>query len=114
VGEIKYTPEPWTASKPDDAYFDDWNICRADGLAVAAVVQNGDIDPATVEANAHLIAAAPAMLAALTSMVPPALCGETWGLPPEERVEITITFGTLSAARAAIAKASGSSRGEGG
>lgn len=45
------------------------------------------------------------VVAALEGLTPKELCGESWGLPDGEVVPITITFGALKAARAAIAAA---------
>lgn len=64
----------------------------------------GEIDP-VMEANANLFAAASDLYGALDAIVPPALCGESWNLPDDERVEITISFGKLKAARAALSRA---------
>jgi len=54
----------WTIAKEIDTYFDDVNILREDGLAVGVAVQNGNITAEEALANARLMAAAPAMLAA--------------------------------------------------
>ena len=63
----EHTAGPWHVDPkaPEESYFEDVNILREDGLAVAVAVHNGNIDPATVKANAHLIAAAPDLLEAL-------------------------------------------------
>lgn len=37
---------------------------------------------------------------ALRDLLPGVLCGETWGLPDEEKVAITVTFGAIRKARA--------------
>ena len=102
---IKHTP--WSASKPDDTYFDDWNVCRADGLAVAAVVQNGDITPQEVEEAALLIAAAPELLAALQGAIGALEFSQDYhrDLGNEDQA---FAADRLDAARSAIAKATAS------
>lgn len=104
---VKYahTPGPWIAKKGAG-----WYITRPDAHArreaafvvgvhpSVSLVDAPSDDDAEAEANAHLIAAAPAMLAALETMVriygDPEYCdGET---PPE-----------IIEARAAIAQAKG-------
>lgn len=74
----KFTPGPWFAESAD--MFGDHNIVtgdQIDRLAVAAVVSN--MRPTeTVEANAHLIAAAPEMLAILESIARPFPDGCNW------------------------------------
>ena len=55
----KHTPLPWTAQPSDDEYFLDCNIVRADGLAVAVALVNGDITKAEADKTGRLIAAAP-------------------------------------------------------
>lgn len=59
--------ERWTAQpKPqEETYFEDVNILRQDGLAVAVALVNGDITAEEAAANAAKIAAAPEMLEAL-------------------------------------------------
>lgn len=67
MAKINHTPGPWHVS-PDaaeESYFQDVNILRHSGLAIAVAVHNGDIDPSEVKANAYLIAAAPNLLEAL-------------------------------------------------
>ena len=67
----KHTLGPWHADPktPEECYFEDVNILRHDGLAVIVAVHNGDIDPATVKANAFLAAAAPEMFDALKAIL---------------------------------------------
>lgn len=40
--------------------------------------------------------------AALAELLPSALCGESWGLPDEESVSISVNFGKIRRARAAL------------
>ncbi len=56
---MTHTPGPWTIIKPNVA--PDFEICARGGRSIAVAFSNS-IDG---EANAHLIAAAPDMLAAL-------------------------------------------------
>ena len=59
----KHTPGPWHVDPTaPEAYYQDVNVLRHSGLAVAVALHNGDIAPAEVEANARLIAAAPDLL----------------------------------------------------
>lgn len=61
------TEGPWhvDTKRPKNSYFEDVNILRGDGLAVAVAVHNGGIDPAEVKQAAHLIAAAPDLVKVL-------------------------------------------------
>jgi hypothetical protein len=45
----------------------------------------------------------------LTALLPNKLCGESWDLPDEETVEITITFGELKRARAVLERSDNAS-----
>lgn len=56
---------------------------------------------------ARLFVAAPDLLAALDEIIPPPLCGEDWNLPDDDIATITVTFGKLRRARAALAKVKG-------
>ncbi|WP_295196493.1 hypothetical protein [uncultured Brevundimonas sp.] len=126
-----HTPGPW---ERDGDFFE---VCRVEfegsgsyttissrsriGGPVAFAVGTPDMhwrDDAEQDANARLIAAAPDLLAALSDILPPTLCGESWDLPDHDAVPITITFGKLRAARAAISRATGedspANEGEGG
>jgi hypothetical protein len=47
------------------------------------------------------------LLEAIDAILPSTLCGESWNLPDEETVSITVTFGKLRAARAAATDARG-------
>ena len=82
----KHTPGPWTAdyNKP----YDQWWVSQFDGNPVATTKQ---------EPNAHLIAAAPDLLAALKEIV----AGISVGTNPDHP--------WIKEARAAIAKAEGRS-----
>ncbi|NTF67726.1 hypothetical protein [Rhizobium rhizogenes] len=66
-----YTPGPWHVDPkaPEESFFEDVNVLRKDGLAIAVCVHNGDILPPEPEANARLIAAAPELLEATRQMV---------------------------------------------
>jgi len=95
----------------------------ADGFPNNRVVWSGPDDRVcsmAVYAKAHtdslliveLRNAAPALIeacrerdrlrAALEAILPPKLCGEGWDLPDDETVAITVTFGKIKAARAAL------------
>ncbi|MGV1682882.1 hypothetical protein [Sphingopyxis sp. NJF-3] len=52
-----HTPGPWHVDPKaaEDSFFEDVNILRHDGLAVAVCVQNDDIVPPAPEANAAFI-----------------------------------------------------------
>jgi hypothetical protein len=50
-----HSPLPWRASPSDDEFFEDCNILRPDGLAVAVAVVNGDIAKKEADMNAELI-----------------------------------------------------------
>lgn len=64
--ETKFTPGPWRIDGPD--CFGDFNILHdGDSLAVAAVVSNMRYAD-EIAGNAHLIAAAPELYAALADM----------------------------------------------
>jgi hypothetical protein len=43
-----------------------------------------------------------ALREALSGLLPGKLCGESWGLPNDESVSISVTFGAIAAARAAL------------
>lgn len=64
---MTHTPGPWHLDTKTavESYFDDVNVLRDDGLAVAVALHNGNIAPEETMANGKLIAAAPVMLAAL-------------------------------------------------
>jgi hypothetical protein len=111
VADVQHTPGPWTAllhtgNGVTVGRDDDWTITGADGQSVCW--EGGPNDHA--DANARLIAAAPDLLAALSSILPSPLCGESWDLPDEEMVQITVTLGELRAARAALRAAVTSAR----
>lgn len=101
----KQTPSPWTviAGKGQYAFEVSGKTPRGKDLVVARVGGG----PLARESNAHLIAAAPELLAALR------LCAgqiDNWFRSMDEQ-EITDSFGgmneALISARAAIAKATG-------
>lgn len=104
-----YTLGPWVASGPDE--FGDYNIQGSDGsLAIAAVVSNLR-QPAEVQANARLIAAAPDMLEALEKIAQP----QTRKLSAMDAEEVAdVLSGMLQQARAianaALIKARGGGR----
>ena len=50
----------------------------------------------------YLLARIATLEDALGDILPGKLCGESWGLPDAEAVSITVTFGKLKAARAAM------------
>ena len=94
----KHTPGPW---KYSDAYHETQVDIREDGgKRIAVAVCDFPRSPATMEANAHLIAAAPELLMVLESIV-----AEYDGvLPPYSGV---ITDAVIEIARTIIAKARG-------
>jgi hypothetical protein len=71
---VNHTPGPWTTKKIDTGVYD---ICRVgnDGLRTRVCrLHASQIEPehgGDVEANAHLIASAPAMLSALERLAHP-------------------------------------------
>ena len=71
---MNHTPEPWTTKKIDTGVYD---ICRVgnDGLRTRVCrLHASQIEPehgGDVEANAHLIASAPDLLAALERLAHP-------------------------------------------
>ena len=71
---MNHTPEPWTTKKIDTGVYD---VCRVgnDGLRTRVCrLHASQIEPehgGDVEANAHLIASAPAMLDALQRLAHP-------------------------------------------
>ncbi|TLX12106.1 hypothetical protein [Rhizobium sp. MHM7A] len=102
--ESKHTPGPWHVDpkSPEESFFEDVNVLRHDGLAIAVCVHNGDILPPEPEANARLIAAAPDLLEALKEFA---------SMPCETDGAEDLEGGCCRTcrARAAIAKAESSS-----
>jgi hypothetical protein len=99
---IKHFPGPYRAEGPD--MFGDWNIIPAgDCGAVAAVVSNMR-PPEVVEGNAHLLAAAPDLLAALRTYATE-LCEHSPHSEVCGKLDDDQCFGCR--ARRAIAKAEG-------
>lgn len=97
---VKHTKGPWAAFNRDGArIFKNWGIQGADGKRVCWLedAANGD----TEVANAHLLAAAPALLEALRSLVE-AFDGET-----DVTDILDMIGGKDSPVRAAIALAEG-------
>ena len=74
---MKHTIGPWNAEGPDE--FGDWNIHPPHQRAVTAAVISNVRDAEEVEANAHLVAAAPEMLAALEGVMEMACFREATG-----------------------------------
>lgn len=110
----KHTPGPWTIELP---CFDQKIPVRGGvtaygrPYAIAHVNRPGSSYSGQAEADAHLIAAAPDLLAALKAVMPGGtLIGESYDPPvPSDELlkEFLFTWGKLRAARAAIAKAEG-------
>lgn len=111
--DVKHTHGPWTAEPiPTDAHTDPdiqlpqefvfWIAESRIAGHVLAVVEQIPQDPATAEANASLIAAAPEMYEALRWVLPLAesYLAKAPGHPDNAKLE---------SARAAIAKAEGQS-----
>lgn len=106
--QAKHTRGPWAveASRFCDRIHPtgDTSVC---------IAQTGnwlEHEKAEQHANAHLIAAAPDLLAALQSLMPNTLIGESYDppVPADELLkEFLFTWGKLRAARTAIAKALG-------
>lgn len=90
-----HTSGPWSVETKGSRHF----IDGEDGLTVAYLDRRGVRDEKEIEANAHLIAAAPDLLTALVALVGEYDLGEV-DLEPEDLAK-------LEAARAAIAKAEG-------
>ena len=65
--ETTHTPGPWCIKRVRDFMMPTWLVQDADGRTVADC-SNGYADTMPEEANARLIAAAPALLAALEGM----------------------------------------------
>jgi len=115
VADVQHTPAPWTV-QPDPRDNGEWEVVQWDATKptldepwyIAACFDNAN--RGTAEANARLIAAAPMLLEALDALLPSPLCGESWGLPDDETVQIATTFGKLRAARAALRVAATSAR----
>lgn len=102
------SPGPWRAEAiaPEDTYFQDVNILRPDGLAVAAAFQNGDISPEETWRNACVLAAAPDLLEALRDVM---FAVEAW---TNREIGPADLGDYLSAGRDAVAKAEGASMSE--
>lgn len=67
---MTHTSAPWHLDTKTavESYFDDVNVLRDDGLAVAVALHNGNIAPEEAMANGKLIAAAPELLAELKGL----------------------------------------------
>lgn len=107
-----HTPGPWVAEPAD--MFGDHNIvlhdASNDARAIAAVVSNMR-DESEVAANAHLIASAPDLLAALVDILGPLnVCSDNPHVPDNACLPVDMTMGELRRARIAIAKARGGDR----
>lgn len=95
---------PWIAEPLDhDAHFEDINIVRPDGLAVAVALVNGNIHAEEAVANANLIAVAPELLKAL--MKAERMLVAAYGEPSDTAMEGVVAASVIRLARAAIAKA---------
>lgn len=98
-----HTPAPWHLYDGDA----DWlHVCDADQhwLADIGISNDGDVDPEESDANAHLIAAAPELLAALKTLSDSMCMAEE----AEHLLECDDAKScSLCIARAAIAKAEG-------
>jgi len=111
VADVQHTPGPF-AVHPVKA----WIMCsqldeEGEPTPVAALAHpTAYRSEVETRANGALFAAAPDLRAALHSILPSPLCGESWDLPDEEMVQITVTLGELRAARAALRAAATSAR----
>jgi hypothetical protein len=111
VSALEATPGPWFVAKGKPR-----RVCGKDGVSICNAILRNQGGPKAkanlkdeheAEANALLISAAHDLLDALAAIMPSPLCGEAWGLPDTESVQIATSFGKIKAARAAIAKATG-------
>lgn len=93
MNETKHTPGPWTIEIPDKRSTD-VKVCGPIGSGFVAYLAPHDLE--VVQANAHLIAAAPEMLETLK-----ALCGTA------DSVMGAIDWPEYRQARTAITKAIG-------
>lgn len=115
VADVQHTPGPWHVGSDGVVKV---GAAGADHYCPPLRVASGWREDAwcgsdgndETRANARLIAAAPDLRAALNSILPSPLCGESWDLPDEEMVHITVTLGELRAARAALRAAATSAR----
>ena len=96
-----YTPGPWHLSssgiyirKNDSPGWPAWNIAEV----------NSDIEESTFRANAHLIAAAPELLAAIGSFL---AAWDSGAYDPDELVSALQDHDIINDMRAAVAKARG-------
>jgi hypothetical protein len=103
MGEVKtaHTPGPWDDDNNDG--FSIWNIWA--GTQIVAKVIG---DSAETNANARLIAAAPCLLGALRGVMPAVEAYLMTGDAGASRLKRRVFRREIDAARAAIAKATGS------
>jgi hypothetical protein len=102
----KHTPGPWVVGR-DSNYPSSFGIIEGPSFPISYVLWATDVTRAMGEQrdrDAALIAAAPDLFDALLAIMPSALCGEHWGLPDTESVQIATSFGKIKTARAALAK----------
>lgn len=105
--ENRPTPGPWEVEEDFVVIAAGvQEICRVLEVDDFPCVEEGTEEDVQTEckANARLIAAAPDLLAALTSIVAGQIHGWTPDILDAQHIDITFEAGSLRAARAAIAK----------
>ena len=107
-----YTPGPWHVTTCADVWVEHSQPTEPEDAGFCGIAQCGDIDwPNSAarqrewEANARLIAAAPAMLAALEAVL--RHCVTTGGMPDRNKGRTESQQAALDAANAALALAEG-------
>lgn len=113
----KHTPGPWSVFDDDCEDYGDDGLARMivsgegdpnkneDGLSIAFVI--GGMPRDMEDANARLLAAAPDLLEALRPLAECEVIETDAGLLDSDSARYFITMGEIRAARAAIAKATG-------
>lgn len=93
MDEIKHTPGPWKLSAPEDGYVYVSGVGHSMFAHVVWCMDDDDRSP-HCEANAHLIAAAPDMFAALSNLLEAVIDGR-----PSKSKEIDRASVALARAR---------------
>ncbi len=99
----KHTPGPWFCENGDD----EWQVWHDEGIACIATVHRGCEPDGTGETNAHLIAAAPDLLAALEELLPELQCRCHLAFTSRGKHDPKTLCHHADAVKSAIAKARG-------